>query len=279
MIPFDFEYYKPDSKEEAVKLFEELSAKGKQPIYYSGGTEIITGARRKLVFTEAVIDIKGIPECNVFELSGDELIIGGSVTLTQVSETKGFPLFSQNSTFPANQTARNKITLCGNICGKIPYREAVLSHLVAESKVVIAGTKGVRILPINQVFNEKLQLEKGELLLQIKVEKSYAKLPYFTVKKIKQGVDGYPLVSIAALKKDNQVRVALSGVCAFPFRSKTMEANLNNKNLSLEQRVNEAIKYLPAPIISNVQGSAEYKKFVLKNTLFDALIMLEGEKK
>lgn len=277
MIPFDFEYYKPDSKEEAVKLFEELSTEEKQPIYYSGGTEIITGARRNLVFTKAVIDIKGIPECNVFELRGDELIIGGAVTLTQISESRGFPLFSKNSSFPANHTARNKITLCGNICGKIPYREAVLSHLVADSKVVIAGTKGVRTLPINQVFNEKLQLEKGEILLQIRVEKGYAKLPYFAVKKIKQGVDGYPLVSMAALKKDDQVRVAISGVCNFPFRSQIMEAALNNKSLSLEQRVEEAINHLPAPIISNVQGSAEYKKFVLKNTLFDALKMLEGE--
>jgi CO/xanthine dehydrogenase FAD-binding subunit len=278
MIPFDFEYYKPDSKEEAVKVFEELSAQGKQPIYYSGGTEIITGARRKLVFTKAVIDIKGIPECNIFELCGDELIIGGSVSLTQVSEAKGFPLFSQNSSFPANHTARNKITLCGNICGKIPYREAILSHLVADSKVVIVGTKGVRILPINQVFNEKLQLEKGEIILQIKVKKSYGKLPYFAVKKIKQGVDGYPLVSMAALKKDNKIRVAISGVCAFPFRSQTMETNLNNENLSLKQRVNEAVNHLPAPIVSNVQGSAQYKKFVLKNTLFDALVILEGEK-
>lgn len=279
MIPFDFEYYKPDSKEKAVKLFEELSAQKKQPIFFSGGTEIITGARRNLVFTKAVIDIKGIPECNVFELRGDELVIGGSISLTQVSETKGFPLISQNSSFPANHTARNKITLCGNICGKIAYREAVLSHLVADSKVVMVGTKGIRILPINQVFNEKLQLEKGEFLLQVKIHKSYAKSPYFAVKKIKQGVDGYPLVSMVALKKDNQVRVALSGVCAFPFRSQIMEANLNNKNISLEQRINEAINHLPAPIISNVQGSAEYKKFVLKNTLFDALIMLEGERK
>lgn len=279
MIPFDFQYYKPDSKEEAVKLFEELSVQDKQPIYYSGGTEIITGARRNLVFTKAVIDIKGIPECNVFELREDELIIGGAVTLTQVSEVQGFSLLSKNSSFPANHTARNKITLCGNICGKIPYREAVLSHLVTDSKVVMAGTKGVRILPINQVFNEKLQLEKGEFLLQIKVKKSYAKSPYFAAKKIRQGVDGYPLVSMAALKKDNEIRVAVSGVCGFPFRSQIMEVSLNNKNLSLEQRVDEAINHLPAPIVSDVQGSAEYKKFVLKNTLLDALKTLEGERK
>lgn len=279
MIPFDFQYYKPDSKEEAVKLFEELSAQDKQPIYYSGGTEIITGARRNLVFTKAVIDIKGIPECNVFELREDELIIGGAVTLTQVSEVQGFSLLSKNSSFPANHTARNKITLCGNICGKIPYREAVLSHLVTDSKVVMAGKKGVRILPINQVFNEKLLLEKGEFLLQIKVEKGYAKLPYFAVKKIKQGVDGYPLVSMTALKKGNEIRVAVSGVCGFPFRSQIMEVSLNNKNLSPEQRVDEAINHLPAPIVSDVQGSAEYKKFVLKNTLLDALKTLEGERK
>ena len=42
MITFDFDYYKPDSVEQAVKIFKDLSERGKTVIYYAGGTEIIS---------------------------------------------------------------------------------------------------------------------------------------------------------------------------------------------------------------------------------------------
>jgi len=277
MIAFDFEYYKPNSLSEAVNIYKKLSLINKQPLYYSGGTEIITMARDNGIITGAVIDIKGIPECNVFELNNNKLVIGASVTLTQVSESKLFPLISETSRFPADHTARNKISVIGNICGNIIYKEAVLGYLVAESGVIIYGEKGKRVLPINQAFNKKLQLEKGEFLAQLIVDMSYSQLPYVCVKKTKQGKGGYPLISMAALKKNNYIQMAFSGVCGFPFRSKSMETDMNNKSIPREKRIQQAISHLPAPILGDIQGSAEYRKFVLSNILKDILVILDGE--
>ena len=44
MIPFDFEYYRPDSISQAVDLFMSLTRQAKKPMYYGGGTEIISMA-------------------------------------------------------------------------------------------------------------------------------------------------------------------------------------------------------------------------------------------
>ena len=143
------------------------------PLYYSGGTEIITMARRNDIFTKAVIDIKGIPECNVFEIRGNQLVIGAAVTLTHIAENKLVPFLSKTANFPADHTARNMITVGGNICGKIIYKEAILGHLIADSNAIIYGEKGKRIVPINQAFNQRLQLEKGELLFQLTTDMSY----------------------------------------------------------------------------------------------------------
>ena len=85
MIPFDFEYYKPETIEDATNLFCELDRLGKKPIYYGGGTEFISMARMHNIYTEAVIDIKGIPECNVYGLDKNQLIIGSAVTLTNIA--------------------------------------------------------------------------------------------------------------------------------------------------------------------------------------------------
>lgn len=37
MISFDFEYFKPETFEEAVSIYQQMEANGKAPLYYSGG--------------------------------------------------------------------------------------------------------------------------------------------------------------------------------------------------------------------------------------------------
>lgn len=68
MVPFDFAYYRPQSIAEATALFAALERDGKRPLYYGGGTEIITLSRLNLVRTAAVIDIKSIPECRSLDV-------------------------------------------------------------------------------------------------------------------------------------------------------------------------------------------------------------------
>lgn len=275
MISFDFEYYKPSTIMEAVKTFGILSIQGKEPLYYSGGTEIISMARRGDIFTKAVIDIKGIPECNAFQLQNGNLVTGVALTLTQLEEANIFPLLGRAASKAADHTVRNKLTLGGNICGKIIFREAVLPLLLSDSQVVLVGERGVRVVQINQAFNKTLQLEKGELLVQIITDISYSYLPFVSVKKTKMEKVDYPLISIDALKKDSQVRIAFSGVCPFPFRSPKIEEDINNRQVPVEMRVNNAVSHLPAPISNNIEGSAEYREFVLKNTLTDIITELE----
>ena len=275
MISFDFEYYKPSTIIEAVKTFGSLSMQGKDPLYYSGGTEIISMARRDDIFTRAVIDIKGIPECNEFRVQTGKLVTGAALTLTQLEEANIFPLLGKAASKAADHTVRNKLTVGGNICGKIIFREAVLPFLLSDSQVVLAGKRGVRVVPINQAFNKTLQLEKGELLVQLLTETSYAHLPYISIKKTKLEKVDYPLVSIDALKKDNKIRIAFSGVCPFPFRSPKIEEDINNTQVPLELRISNAVSHLPAPISNNIEGSAEYREFVLRNTLSEIIKVFE----
>jgi len=223
MIPFDFEYYKPSSMMEAVDTFRLLNTQEKAPLYFNGGTEIITMARRSHIFTEAVIDIKGIPECNTLHIQNEKLVIGASITLTQLEESKIFPLLGRAARKVADHTVRNTLTVGGNICGKITFREAVLPFLLSDSTVVLAGQMGIRNVPINQVFHKTLNLEKEEFLVQLVTDIGYSQLPFMSIKKTKQEKSAYPLISIDSLKKDGQIRFAFSGVCPFPFRSSTIE--------------------------------------------------------
>jgi CO/xanthine dehydrogenase FAD-binding subunit len=276
MIPFDFEYYKPSSVQKAVELFQLLQIQGKNPMYFSGGTEMITWARRNSIQPGAVIDLKSIPECNVIEIQKDNLIIGSCVTLSVLSAANPFPLLSETAQGAADQTARNQITLGGNICGKIYYRETVLPLLLANSRMVLAGAKGMKEVSIHDVFLQQIRLESGEFLVQIVTDRGYLSLPFVHYKKRQIGNVGYPLVTLALLKKDSQIRTAYSGVCAFPFRSIEIEQALNNTTIPLAERIEQAIGKLPAPVLTNAEGTAAYRKFVLKQTMAEAVSMLEG---
>lgn len=276
MIPFDFDYYKPNTIPEAIKAFKELESQGKQPLYYAGGTEIITLARAQNIYTKAVIDIKGIPECAVLEFQNEQLVIGSVVTLTQISESKMFPLLGRTGARVADHTVQGKITLGGNIGGTIIYRESVLPLLLSDSQVVIAGENGQRQAPIYEVFNERLKLNRGEFILQFIIDKVYTTLPHVHVKKTKNEKIDYPLITVAALKKDDRIRIAFSGLCAFPFRSLKTEDHLNDKNCEWDIRINNVISNLPAPVLNDISGTDKYRVFVLRDVLLNTLTMLEG---
>jgi CO/xanthine dehydrogenase FAD-binding subunit len=276
VIPFNFEYYRPPTIQEAVQLFRQLAHQGKEPLYYSGGTEIITLGRINRVYTRALIDIKSIPECNTLALYNQKLILGSVLTLSRLHDSMAFPLLGEAAAGVADRTSRNKITLGGNICSRLIYREAVLPLLLTDSEVRIAGPAGLRQVPIQQVFNESLQLQNGEFLLQAITDKSYIHMPYAAVKKRKVADIDYPLVTIAAIRTDSMIRVAFSGVCAFPFRSQTVEDILNRDEMSLESKIDESIAHLPAPILDDIKGSAAYREWVLKTALYDTMQSLGG---
>src|SRR5690606_38997647 len=170
---------------------------GKQPIYFSGGTEIITYGRVNKIVTGAIIDIKGVPDCLVLKKENNKLTLGSAQSLTKIRDMKLFPLLNKTIVEIADHTARNKITLGGNICANIIYRETVLPFLLTESEVVIAGASGIRQVPIMDVFNQKLLLERGEFLVQVVTSLHDIELPFISVKKRRQWDVGYPLITIA----------------------------------------------------------------------------------
>ncbi|MED3563872.1 FAD binding domain-containing protein [Bacillus xiapuensis] len=275
MIPFDFEYYKPETLKGAVQIFQDLQKQSKTVIYYSGGTEIITFSRRNHMSAEAIIDLKGIPECNVLKIQGDQLVIGSTVALNQITESKLFPLLGEVVKKVADHTSRNKITIGGNLNSRLIYREGVLPLLLSDAMVRISGSEGESLLPFAEVFQQELQLGQGQFLVQILIKKSYLDLPYISFKKTKSTKVGYPVVSIAALVKDRKLRAAFSGVCNFPFRSAEIEKVINDPSLSNEDRVLNAIKLLPSSIVHDIQASAEYREFVFKNALSDTIEALK----
>lgn len=267
MIPFNFEYYKPETVEEAIKLFNDLDSEGKKTIYYGGGSEFISMARMNNVYADAVIDIKGIKECNEYKIDGDSLIIGAGLTLSKIARGNLFPLLSLAVKRIADHTMQGKITIGGNLCGTIIYRESVLPLLISDSEIVIGNKTGQRRELLKDIFDGRLRLDKGEMVVKIIVPKEFLNLPYLHVKRTKNEVIDYPLISMSALKNKDRIKIAFSGLGDYPFRSDKMEKILNDETLSLEDKIQKAVNSIKDKIKSDMSGSKEYKEFMLENVL------------
>ncbi|GAA3326324.1 hypothetical protein GCM10020331_061750 [Ectobacillus funiculus] len=149
--------------------------------------------------------------------------------------------------------------------------------MLSDSQVVTVGPEGTRVTPINEIFRERLQLSSGEFLVQIATEKNdLLRRRFFTFKKTPTVGYWLSINNNRSLKKiDNEIRVALSGLCPFPFRSQGVEAALNNKEMPESERIERALASLPERILDDVEGSANYRLFVLRNLLLDVLESLD----
>lgn len=178
MIPFELSFQRAESDEEAVQAWADATEAGQTALYYGGGTEIVTLARDNKRQADLLIDYKRIPDTQVCEVDGDSADrwnVGSAVRLNTVIDTPGTGLIAHCFSGIADRTVRNSITVGGNICGMLPYREGVLPFLLLDGTVTYAhpaegGGVERATAPISDLFRKKLQLPKGGLALSFGID-------------------------------------------------------------------------------------------------------------
>lgn len=125
------------------------------------------------------------------------------------------------------------------------------------------------------IFEKRIKLSSGDFIVNAAIDSHFLSLPYVHSKRTKSDKIDYPLITLAALKDNNRINIAFSGVCSYPFRSLLIEDYLNDTNLPNNIRVDNIINNIPDLVLSDLTGSAEYRKFVLKKMLMEVLSKLE----
>lgn len=275
MIDFDFNYYLSDSYAQAIELFYKLNAYENKAIYFNGGTEIITFAESNRIKFNDVISISHIEDTNAFGISDDFLIIGSSVILGYIENTIVFPSLSETCGFVADHSSRSKITIGGNLCGKIPFKGAILPLMLLNTEVLIGDNHGLRYEQILDVYNRGYKLKGNELVIHFRIRSDCLHFPFFNKKVRQTGEFGYPLVAVSLIMdNNNNIRAAFSGICSNAFVSEKMNYFLNQSNLSITSRVDNAINNMDCNVKNDLQGSASYRLYVLKQTLIEGITKL-----
>jgi len=220
MIPFDIVYRRPESVEEAVSAWR---GDPENSLYYAGGTEIVTGARTGTYRLGILVDIKRLPECREIGARGDRLYYGAGFSLNEIVEDGSFPLLSAAARRVADHTVRNRITLGGNVAGRLPYREALLPFLAADGAAHLAGPDrsggvGRRTVPIRELQAKRLVLGPGEFIVGLSIPAEAALLPFFHDRATAGPEIDYPIFSLSVVAFPGGVSAAISGYLDWPVR-------------------------------------------------------------
>ena len=270
MIPNNFVYYRPENLAEASQAYTIADKDGLDPLYLAGGTEITTFCRNGTIKPGALVDIKLIPECRRLDVEGDDYVFGSALTLNEVVESGFFPLLSRAAQI-VDHTVRNRLTLGGNIAGRLPYRETVLPFLLVDSRVRLAGAEGERVVLLSDIFSKRLRLEPGEFLVQLLVPKEEAVRPWYYSREVRKTRVDYPLVTACFLIEKGSIRIAMTGACGFPFRATAAEEVLNDSTLAPSEKPPRAIDAIPHVFLEDMRASGPYRRMLLERSIARAL--------
>ncbi|MFW5695142.1 MAG: FAD binding domain-containing protein [Alkalispirochaeta sp.] len=179
MIPFDLTYRRAESVDEAVGAWIEATEAGGTALYYGGGTEFVTLARDNKRHADVLIDYKRVPDAGACGVAGDgdsamAWEVGAGLRLNTIVDTPGTGLLAYCFSGVADRTVRNSITVGGNICGMLAYREGVLPFLLLDGSVTYAyprdGVVARATQPIRELFKKKLALPRGGLALSFSID-------------------------------------------------------------------------------------------------------------
>lgn len=253
-----FIYYRPGSQAEIVALLDELSQKGLTYAFYAGGTELITQFRRGQGIVDAVIDLKGIESLKKIEFFEEKMVIGSAVPLNHVIDRTSIGSIKRALEGIADHTVRNTLTIGGNICGRLPYREAILPLLCREAQVTVLEEGLLNVYKLESLFDKRLKLKANALLWSIEVDTNPMALEISQRHTATTDVD-YPIIHHYAVLDKDRLTIALSGFSNFPIYEQFDFLTL----IEAEDKMNLLMAPFENQVKSDDRGSAEYRLALL----------------
>jgi len=161
-------YEAPDSLDSAVALL--AGARGDARVL-AGGTDLLVQLRSDILDPELIVDIKKIAATRTVTEEGGGWRIGAAVTGAELKEherlKKAWPGVVEAANLIGSTQVQGRATLGGNLCNGSPAADSVPALIAAGATARIAGPKGQRDLPVEDVMlgPRKLALTKGELIV------------------------------------------------------------------------------------------------------------------
>lgn len=213
---------------------------------------------------------------------GDEMVIGASATVTALAESVDmqalFPNLAAIIRLVSSTQIRNKATLAGNLVNASPIGDFSMFFLALDAQVVLENRAGdARRIPLRSFYTGYKQLAKAAdehiRAIRFKVPSPHFRFNFEKVCKrthldIASVNSGFSCL-LDAEGRMQKVHFSGGGVAPFPKYLAETSAFLTGKK-PVQETFEAAIPVLQQEIapISDVRGTADYKRLLLQQLLF-----------
>ena len=258
-------YHKPTTLVEAAAL---LAEDGRTII--AGGTDLLVNPRY-MVGVREVVDIRKL-RLNYIGAENGWLHIGAGATMRTVAQQATLQrlangILARGAAVCRSPNIRNMATLVGNIASALPSADTPPALLALNAEVVLVGTNGERVVPLDNFFVGPAQsVRERELISELRIPLADCDDLRGGFYKIGRTAEDISMVNAAATLKIQggtitRARLVLGAVAPVPLRVTRAEEALAGQLATEEtfQRAAELVRDEVRPITDH-RATAAYRR-------------------
>ncbi len=256
-----------------LELWDILDQDGVRVV--AGGTDLMVRVRAKVEKPKIIVDITEIPELKIFENQNDKIIIGATLTHSELLRHEIPQLLHDAISTIGSPQIRNMGTIGGNICNASPAGDAILTLYIYDAELTILNRNGERTLPIREFIKGpgKTSLERGEILSKITIPTIYSDYGHIFKKVGKRVAMTISIVSMGLIFKIEDgiikdIKIAYGAVAPTVLRMIKVEEYLVGKKIE-DNILSNAQKMIFEGVspISDIRATGDYRKEVAGNLI------------
>ncbi|UKN00100.1 FAD binding domain-containing protein [Paracrocinitomix mangrovi] len=261
------------------------SLKGEGKIV-GGGTDLYVQQPDDLI-VQNVNHISNYPNLKVIKVMDGICTVGGGTTVSDIlnntSFNEMFPRLKEHLKLVSSSPIRNISTLAGNFVNASPIGDMTAFFLALNAKITFENDRSIYLKDLYKGYKD-LDMEKNEMIKNISF-KVPSKNAQFNLEKVSKRIhlDIASVNTAALIEVENEIivnaNISAGGVGPIPTYLDNTCSFLIGKNLNAETIV-EANKVLQKEIspITDVRGTEDYKRLLLRQLFFAHFITLYPEK-
>ncbi len=273
MKPAPFEYFAPETVEEAASILDRYEGEAK---LLAGGQSLVPLLNMRLARPRALVDLNRLPGLDGIREEDGRIVIGAMTRQRDVERsevvTRAQPLLNEAVRLIAHPQIRNRGTLGGSLAHADPAAELPASALALDAEFVVTGPGGSRRIRAADFFVTFLAtaLEPNEVLTEISFPKEQPDCGS-SVKEVARRHGDFALAGAAATvslegERCSEVSLALFGVGYAPVRASAAETVLRGETINdvlLEAASAKAAEAVEEPI-GDIHASSELRRHLAK---------------
>src|SRR6266481_662580 len=235
MIPSQFDYHRPTTLDEALRLLSQ----SEDAKVLAGGHSLLPAMKLRLAQPKTIVDVGRIADLRYIREQNGIIAIGAMTTHFEIESSALLqdkcPLLPELALHIGDVQVRNKGTFGGSLVHADPAADWPAAVLALNAEFEIAGPNGRRTVKAADFFVEMMQsaVQPNEILREIRLPVTPKSVAYG---KFAQKASGFAIAGVAVLvnKQARTASIGITGVSAKPYRATAVEKQLQGKELSAE---------------------------------------------